>query len=84
MTTTHTRTCDIDGLVYVERARCDFDVTTETYPAEPYSWGESRGTETNVEVRLVAVHLGGLRLTREQAVLAFGSDAVADLEDIDL
>lgn len=83
MTTTRTSTSyalDLDGDVYIEDADCAFDVEITTSPAEPYSWGQSRGTETEVSATLTGVTLGKLTLTRDQAVLMFGEDAIERAE----
>lgn len=73
---------DLDGLIYVEDAECEFDVEIEVSPAEPYSWGQSRGTETEITASLTAVKLGGLTITRDQAVLMFGADAIERAESV--
>lgn len=75
-----TYSVDLDGHVYVEDVPCAFDLDVETCPAEPYSWGGSRGMETSVSAKLTGVTLGGLTLTRDQAVLMFGADAVSRAE----
>lgn len=42
-----------------------FDVEVEEYPAEPYSWGESRGTETEIRATLKFAQLAHIKLTPE-------------------
>lgn len=73
---------DLDGLIYVEDVTCDFDVEIDVYPAEPYSHGGSRGMETEITASLIAVKLGNMALTREQAVLMFGEDAIERAESV--
>lgn len=78
--TTATYALDLDGLIYIEDADCAFDVEIEVSPREPFSWGGSRGTETEVSATVTAVTLGKLTLTRAQAVLMFGEDAIERAE----
>ena len=77
-----TITIDLDGMIYVEDVECEFDIEIETYEAEPYSWGGSRGTETEIDATLKSVKLGGLTITRDQAVLMFGEDAIERAESV--
>ncbi|AXC50034.1 hypothetical protein DRW48_10330 [Paracoccus suum] len=51
----------------------------ETYHAEPYSWGGSRGTETTIT--LTSWSLCCHDLTRDDAVLLLGETPVTDIED---
>lgn len=77
MTEYITRTFDVDGLVYIEDVSFTLEGKTETYSAEPYSWGGSRGTETEVtSIGIIGVQVGGLTLTEEQATKMFGEDAI--------
>lgn len=78
--TSTTYALDLDGLIYVEDTECEFDVEIDVYPAEPYSWGQSRGTETEITATMTAVKLGGLTITRDQAVQMFGADAIERAE----
>lgn len=82
MTTTDTHVFDLtlDGLVYLEDVLCEFEVETDEYPAEPYAWGGSRGTETDVSATLLSAKIGGLVLVREQVLLMFGPEAVLRAE----
>ena len=73
---------DLDGLIYVEDVPCEFDVEIEVSPAEPYSWGQSRGTETEITATLTAVKLGGWKASREIAVQIFGADAIERAESV--
>jgi hypothetical protein len=77
-----TMTIDLDGLIYVEDVECEFDIKIETYEAEPYSWGGSRGTETEIDATLKSVKLGNLVITRDQAMLMFGLDAIKRAESV--
>ena len=74
-------TIDLDGHVYIEDVLCEADVTVDRYPAEPYSWGESRGWEVAVDCTITSVTVGSLKLNREQAVLMFGEEAINSAED---
>lgn len=77
MTEYVTKTFDVDGLVYIEGVNFTIELETETYPAEPYSWGGSRGSETEItSMEIVGVQVGGLTLTEEQATKMFGEDAI--------
>ena len=80
-----TRTCarysiDLDGNVYVEDVACDFDFEITVSPLEPYSWGQSRGNEVDIEATLTSVALGNLTITRDQAALMFGEEAIERAE----
>jgi hypothetical protein len=72
---------DLCGLIEVEDVPCEFEVEVEVCHLEPYSWGESRGTETEITAILNSVKLGGLALNRDQALLAFGEDAIERAEN---
>lgn len=73
---------DVDGLVYIEGVHFTFEVDTETFPAEPYSWGGSRGDETEItDVDIVGVQVGGLVLTEDQATKMFGPEAIERIRD---
>jgi len=74
-------TIDLDGNVYIEDVACGADLTINRYPAEPYSWGGSRGYETEVDCTIISVTVGFLKLTHEQAVLMFGEKAINNAED---
>lgn len=58
-----------------------FDIEGEEYPAEPYSWGGSRGRECSLEAEIVNVRLGQLDMSRAEALLAFGRAWVVALEE---
>ena len=73
---------EVDGLVYLEDVYFWFEVDTEQYPAEPYSWGGNRGMETDIEdVKITGVGVGGLMLTEEQAIKMFGTEAIERICD---
>jgi len=59
----------------------EFDVEGEEYIAEPYSWGESRGTELELSAELVSAQFGGLALTRDMVAKIIGGSALARIED---
>lgn len=80
--TAATYTLDLDGDFHVEDAACDFEIEVEEYPAEPYSHGGSRGIERDVTAAMVSVTLGGLVLSRAQAVLMFGTEAIERAESV--
>lgn len=52
-----------------------FDIEGEEYPAEPFSWGGSRGTEREATAELISVKIGNLSLSRSQV-----SDMVGEEE----
>jgi len=72
---------DLDWNVCIESVTCEADLTIDRYLAEPYSWGASRGYETAVDCTITSVTVGSLKLTREQAVLMFGKEAINSAED---
>ncbi len=72
----------LDGLIYVEDALCEFDVEIKEYEAEPYSWGQSRGTEVEISATLTAVKLGGWAAPREIAIKIFGEEAIGRAENV--
>lgn len=47
---------------------------------EPYTWGHGRGHDTECEATFMQVQIGELSLTRDQAVLAFGEEEIAKIE----
>ena len=73
---------EVDGLVYLEDVSFSFEVETETFPAEPYLWGGSRGTETEITgIDITGVQVGGLVLTEDQATKMFGPEAIERICD---
>ena len=55
---------------------------TERYPAEPYSYGLSRGVTTEASAHMLHVKIGGLILNRQQALLMMGDEWVSRIEGI--
>ena len=64
-----------------EELEATFDITVEEYPAEPYSWGGSRGTETEVTARLLSWHRHGQEFTRSDATALIGDSEVSRQEE---
>lgn len=67
---------DVADLLTWAEGKITYTVKFDAYPAERYSWGGSRGTETVAEARIMSVQIGDLILDRNQAILAFGEEAV--------
>lgn len=65
---------------YLEGVPAVFDVEVEEYPAEPYSWGGSRGTETSVAARFKEIRLGELTLRENEAIAWLGRETINRLE----
>lgn len=59
-----------------------YDLEGECCPAEPYSWGGSRGTECSINAEIVNVRLGAFDLSRSQAALIWGEETLQDWERI--
>ena len=57
-----------------------FDVESNTYFAEPYSWGQSRGTETEAKAELMTATFGGLTLDRSQCAAITGAEHLSSQE----
>jgi hypothetical protein len=66
---------------YLEGVPAEFSVETEEYPAEPTSWGEGRGTERSAHAQFLQLSLGGLTLRENEAVAAFGLEAISAWEE---
>lgn len=82
-TTTHASyAIDLDGLIYVEDVTCEFKIEITVSHLEPYSWGQSRGTEVEIEASLESLKLGGMTLTAAQAEQVFGAEAIARAEAV--
>jgi hypothetical protein len=73
---------DLVGLIELQDVPCDFDFYIETYPAEPTSWGQSRGMECDVSASLTSIRLGGAMLSAAKAEEIFGPDAIAAAEKV--
>lgn len=56
-------------------------IEVETYPAEPYSWGQSRGTETEVTARLLSWERHGATFTRADACALEGEPRIIEQEE---
>lgn len=69
---------EIDGL-YGDK-QMHFNVECDTYPAEPYSWGGSRGTETSVTATFFMFMLGRKMVKRTDLVEMIGEAEVQALE----
>lgn len=67
---------DIDGEIYVDDVSCKIEIEIDVYPAEPYSWGASRGTEADVSASITEITIGKLTLKRADAEKMFGPDAL--------
>ena len=65
---------------YVE-CPAKFDIEGEEYPAEPYSWGGSRGMELEIGAELISAQLGGLTLDRDMVEAITGKDDLASQEN---
>jgi hypothetical protein len=64
----------------LEEVPAVFDIEVEVAEAEPYSWGEGRGTETYVTAKFIELKLGGLLLGENMAIAAFGRDQIIQAE----
>ncbi len=58
-----------------------FGIEGGEYPAEPYSWGGSRGTEIEIGAELLAARFGGLTLSRDMVEAIIGKDNLRAQED---
>ena len=65
---------------YVE-CPAKFDIEGEEYPAEPYSWGGSRGTELEIGAELISAQFGGLKLDRYMVEAITGAAHLMSQED---
>lgn len=63
------------GEVYIGNDAFDgvFDVSVDTHAAEPFSWGQGRGTDTEALARLRSLDHDGVTLTRDDAVRLTGA-----------
>lgn len=80
ISTEHTDTIVIEEGGYLE-AVAVFDIEGEEYPAEPFSWGGSRGTETEVTAELISARIGNLSLSRAQVSDMIGEDVLQRQEN---
>ncbi|MDB2578767.1 hypothetical protein N9Y00_06980 [Tateyamaria sp.] len=65
---------------FLEGVPAVFDIEVKKYPAEPFAWGESRGTETEVSACFKSVQLNGLTLFENEATAWFGPETISKLE----
>lgn len=77
-----TRCFEIDGTIYVDDVECEIEVEVEECALEPYSWGQSRGTETEVNAVITHIRIGDLRLNRNDADKLFGKNAMDRADDV--
>jgi hypothetical protein len=61
---------------------CDFTVDAQTYIAEPYSHGGSRGDQVDIDACVTGARLGGVRVPRAALIEWMGADHVARLEQL--
>ena len=80
MLTTTTLTIEMDAEGFYFYGPAEFEIDQETYPAEPYSWGGSRGTETETDVKLMSVKTCKLSLNRSQITDAVGAEEIDRVE----
>lgn len=66
---------------YLEGVMAMFDVDRETWPAEPYSWGQSRGMETATYAEFQHCMLGGLKVDRDMLVKMLSEAEVRAIEE---
>ena len=62
------------GAVYIgnDEYEGQYEVTVDSWEAEPYSWGEGRGRETGASARMLSFTMDGATLTRDDAVRLTG------------
>lgn len=74
-------TVEIDtDAVYIPAADATFMVHAERYEREPYSWGETRGSEVSAVCALRTLKIAGLILTKAQATALIGPEEVKRIE----
>jgi len=66
---------------YLEDVLATFDVDRESWSAEPYSWGGSRGTETATWAEFQHCMLGGLKIDRPMLVRMLSEAEVRAIEE---
>ena len=69
-----------DAASWVDNYELFFVTEAETYPAEPYTTGESRGMVTDASAVLSHVIVGNLELSRAQFVQMIGQKGVDAIE----
>ena len=63
-------------------ADCLFEIETDTHPAEPYSWGGSRGSETDVSATLKSIDIDGSVMPRAKVIEVFGIKEIWRMETL--
>ena len=58
-----------------------FEVSSETVIEEPYCWGEGRGVVTFYTAKLLYLHFGEAKISRELAVKMYGPKAISGAEE---
>lgn len=82
MITTEEFKVDINtDLVSAEGLTAEFDIEIEQGPAEPYSWGQSRGTDISVSARFKLLKINNLVLWDNEVIDAFGREIISEWED---
>lgn len=74
-------TADLEIGDFYGETQMHFDVECASYPAEPYSWGGSRGTEMSVTATLAMFMLGLKIIKRPDLVEMIGEAEVRALEE---
>lgn len=65
-----------------EELEAVYEITVETFPAEPAPWGAGRGTETEVSAKLICWARHGETYNRDEAEGICGEAEVIRQEDI--
>ncbi len=68
------------GAFYADAVEIAFEIERARFKLEPYSWGESRGWEIEVDATLHSLPLGEKTLTRGDLIILIGKRAVLDIE----
>ena len=77
----------MDAAIYLhpdggeEELDARFGITVESWPAEPTTWGASRGLEYEVTARLIEWTRHGERMNRDDAVAIEGEARIAQQEE---
>lgn len=58
-----------------------FEVSSEVVIEEPYSTGEGRGVTTFYTAKLLYLHFGDAKISRELATRMYGSKAISSAEE---
>lgn len=73
---------DIYGLIDVEGVPCTFEINTDRYELEPYTYGSARGSVTETTATLTIMQLGGMEVDRTMACRIFGKEAIEYIEKV--